>query len=83
MESQKDSHTCKFTAWPCAKGNKAFDRGHCFPKQGEGWTQEMGYPANGQPFGNFYLATRQEAPFCGKYYSILQIIITGAAANKF
>ncbi|KAG7212631.1 hypothetical protein KM043_012917 [Ampulex compressa] len=65
-ESLKQQGQCKFVAWPCSQGGFAYTRGACFPMETTAWSQEMGYEANNGPLGTYYLATRENEPFCGQ-----------------
>ncbi|KAK2582798.1 hypothetical protein KPH14_005058 [Odynerus spinipes] len=59
------SQKCKFIAWPCPRGISSYTKGTCFPMESVGWSQEMGYGADKGPLGTYFLATRNEPPFCG------------------
>lgn len=80
LESQKEE--CKFTAWPCRKGGLSFSLGNCFPPMGTEWIQEMGYAANHGPMGVYYLATRDEPPFCGEPFRAMVEMIQGTPRTR-
>ena len=64
------SPKCKFTAFPCESYEK-FESGECFSCSSEaGDCGQLGYRSNMSPGrGSLYLLTREEEPFCGKYYN--------------
>lgn len=63
IRSQKEE--CKFSAWSCPQGRMSYIKGMCFPMEIRERNQEMGYAANRESLGIYYLATRTESPFCG------------------
>lgn len=47
------------------QGVADFLDGNCFPQLDNRTSQEMGIAANRGPHGIYYLATRDQSPYCG------------------
>lgn len=63
------SPSCAFPAVPCESYEK-FLEGECFPCKDKTKCGNMGYHSDKSPArGKMYLLTRDEEPFCGKYYN--------------
>lgn len=59
---------CAFPAVPCESYEK-FLEGECFPCKDKSKCGNMGYHSDKSPGrGKMYLLTRDEEPFCGKYF---------------
>uniref|UniRef100_A0A2S2NSL3 Pancreatic lipase-related protein 1 n=1 Tax=Schizaphis graminum TaxID=13262 RepID=A0A2S2NSL3_SCHGA len=69
------SPSCAFPAVPCESYEK-FLEGECFPCKDKSKCGNMGYHSDKSPGrGKMYLLTRDEEPFCGKYYLIILILL--------
>jgi hypothetical protein len=62
------SGSSDFNSYPCSSDDD-FEAGNCFSC--DGGCNNMGFYANSDVTGTFYLATRAEAPYTAKFYRIL------------